>query len=84
MSAEPQTDTSAVIEHSARSSDSGEQGGAFAPWPPRKPEPTDPRARWFLEWTDVIVYAVWRAASVIALVLALTSALLIYGPGILR
>lgn len=59
-------------------------GPEFVLRPPHKPEPTDPRARVFLEWTDVIVYAVWRASSVIALAVALILAVLLYGPSILK
>jgi hypothetical protein len=69
-----------TVEHDDRSH--SELG--FVLRPPRKPEPKDPRAQSFLEWTDVIVYAMWRASSVVALIVALTLALLLYGPGLLR
>jgi hypothetical protein len=45
---------------------------------PRKPEPTDPRARRLVEWADVIYYIFWLAFSAIAAVLALV----LYGPSI--
>jgi hypothetical protein len=46
---------------------------------PRKPEPTDPRARRVIEWADVIYYVFWLAFSAIAVVVAFA----LYGPAIL-
>ena len=46
---------------------------------PRKPEPTDPRARRVVEWADVIYYIFWLAFSAIAVVVAFA----LYGPAIL-
>lgn len=45
---------------------------------PRRPEPTDPRARRVVEWADVVYYIFWLAFSAIVAVLALV----VYGPTI--
>jgi hypothetical protein len=46
---------------------------------PRKPQPTDARARRVLEWADVIYYIFWLAFSAIVAVVAFA----LYGPAIL-
>jgi hypothetical protein len=46
---------------------------------PRKPRPTDARARRVLEWADVIYYIFWLAFSAIVAVVAFA----LYGPAIL-
>lgn len=46
--------------------------------PPRRPEPTDPRARRLVEWADVVYYIFWLAFSAVVAVLALA----LYGPSI--
>jgi hypothetical protein len=45
---------------------------------PRRPEPTDPRARRVVEWADVVYYIFWLAFSAVAVVLALA----LYGPSL--
>lgn len=47
---------------------------------PRRPEPTDPRARRVVEWADVVYYIFWLVFSAVAVVLALA----LYGPSILH
>jgi hypothetical protein len=46
---------------------------------PRRPDPTDPRARRILEWADVAYYIFWLVFSAVASVLALVR----YGPSFL-
>lgn len=48
--------------------------------PPRRPEPTDPRARRVVEWADVLYYIFWLTLSAVVVVVALVS----YGPSILH
>jgi hypothetical protein len=47
--------------------------------PPRRPKPTDPRARRVVEWADVVYYIFWLVFSAVVAVLALA----LYGPSIL-
>lgn len=47
---------------------------------PRRPEPTDPRARRVVEWADVVYYIFWLVFSVVVVVLALA----LYGPSIVN
>jgi hypothetical protein len=46
---------------------------------PRRPEPTDPRARRIVEWADVVYYVFWLVFSAVVVVLVLA----FYGPSIL-
>jgi hypothetical protein len=47
---------------------------------PRRPEPSDPRAKRIVEWADVIYYIFWLLLSAIVVVIAL----LTYGASIFR
>ncbi|HEV3483887.1 MAG TPA: hypothetical protein VG106_00665 [Vicinamibacterales bacterium] len=47
---------------------------------PRRPEPTDPRARRIVEWADVVYYIFWLAFSAVVVVLTLV----LYGPSLLH
>jgi len=46
---------------------------------PRRPQPTNPRAKLALEWADVSFYIFWLVLIAVALVLALVT----YGPTLL-
>jgi hypothetical protein len=52
----------------------------IGPLIPRRPEPTNPRARRVVEWADVIYYIFWLALSAVLVIVALA----VYGPSILH